>query len=400
MATSAALALVAGCAEAPDPPVGGAGADARSVAAEVGARDASSNDADLSPTLGGDEQRDGGGWASDTADAGGPEAGGSEPTPTYPGSTWERAEDPAALGWSAEALDAAESHSKTKMDTTAVVIVEGGIIVDGWGELEKPHECRSMRKSFLSLLFGQPVSDGSLDLEATLGELAIDDDPPLTSGELQAKVVHLLTSTSGVYHPANYETATQRAERPERGSHAPGTFFYYNNWDFNALGTIYAQTTGETVFDAFDRQIAEPLQLEHHSRENMRWSSDGSSIHPAYTFRMSPLDQARIGLLVLRKGRWNGKVVVPEDWVDTSTAPLVDTGGSSAYGYMWWVRDMKFDTLGELRVVRASGSRGQRILVIPQRDLVVVHAVDTADDGEATSGEIDELLEMILLAKP
>jgi CubicO group peptidase (beta-lactamase class C family) len=55
----------------------------------------------------------------------------------------------------------------------------------------------------------------------------------------------------GIYHPAAYETADIRQKRPARGSHAAGTFWFYNNWDFNALGAVYRQATGEDVFQSF-----------------------------------------------------------------------------------------------------------------------------------------------------
>ena len=77
-------------------------------------------------------------------------------------------------------------------------------------------------------------------MSSTLAELGIDDnEPSLTDVEKRATVRDLLTARSGVYHPALYETPGMAAMRPLRGSHLPGTHWYYNNWDFNALGTIY-----------------------------------------------------------------------------------------------------------------------------------------------------------------
>src|SRR5919109_1479372 len=70
---------------------------------------------------------------------------------------------------------------------------------------------------------------------ATLAELGIDDQQSLTEAEKRATVADLLGSRSGVYLPAAKEPADMRAERPARGSHAAGEFFFYNNWDFNVL---------------------------------------------------------------------------------------------------------------------------------------------------------------------
>lgn len=318
-----------------------------------------------------------------------------DPSPPYPGERWQRAESPEAIGWSTSALARAK-RTADAYGTTAVLIVEDGIIVYSWGDLTKAYQCRSMRKSFLSMLFGVPVTAGRININATLKELDIKDEPPLTSQEREAKVVHLLTSSSGIYHEANYETATQKATRPARGSHPPGTYFWYNNWDFNTLGTIYKQALGESVFEGFERQLAGPLQMEHHSSENMRWSEDGSSVHPAYTFRMSPLDQARLGLLILRKGRWKGRQIIPAAWVEASTSPQVDTEKSGrSYGYMWWISN-----LDGMRLVFAAGSRGQRIYVIPDRKVVVVHTVDADVSAESVpTSESRALVEDILKAK-
>lgn len=58
------------------------------------------------------------------------------------------------------------------------------------------------------------------------------------------------------------KTEGMKARRPARGSHRPGTFWYYNNWDFNALGTIFEQASGTHIYTEFKRRIAEPLQMQ------------------------------------------------------------------------------------------------------------------------------------------
>ena len=311
----------------------------------------------------------------------------------YPAEIWSRAARPEMLGWSSAALARAREQADG-LGTSAVVLVENGVIVDGWGDLAKPYQSRSMRKSFLSMLFGQPVADGRIALSDTLAQLGIDDDPPLTPEERQATVFDLLTARSGVYHPANFESRGMRRKRPERGSHPPGSFWYYNNWDFNALGTIYEQATGQGLFDAFDRQVAGPLHMQHYSVRDMRYFRRKHSVHPAYRFRMSPLDLARIGLLYLRDGVWQGRRVLPSGWVAQSTRAYVDTGRTgfhAGYGFMWWVGEDGF---------AAVGARGQRLFVMPARDLVIVHVVDADEDGRRVSTrQIRALLNTILDAK-
>ena len=107
------------------------------------------------------------------------------------------------------------------MGSTAVVVVQRGAVIAEWGDVERPVHCHSLRKSFLSALYGQPVRQGTLSLGATLAELGIDDavEPRLTDAEKQATVEHLLQARSGVYHPAAYETPAMVEERPAREPH-------------------------------------------------------------------------------------------------------------------------------------------------------------------------------------
>jgi len=312
----------------------------------------------------------------------------------YPEERWQRAARPGLMGWSRAKLDLARTYSKS-LDTSAVVIIENGVVVAAWGDFTKPLRNHSMRKSFLSILFGPPVADGRIRLSATMKELGIDDVPPLTPSERMATVSDLLTARSGIYHPANFETKGMRRKRPPRGSHRPGTFWYYNNWDFNALGTIYERSTGEGIFDSFRRLVAAPLRMEHLRRKDTQYYNKGNySIHPAYRFRMSALDLARLGLLYLRKGKWKGRQIIPASWVAESTRARMDTGRKGfygGYGYLWWVGDEGY---------AAVGKGGQRVFVMPKRNLVIVHLVDTGEKGrKVPSSKIRGLLRKIIAAK-
>jgi CubicO group peptidase (beta-lactamase class C family) len=74
--------------------------------------------------------------------------------------------------------------------------------------------------------------------------------------------------------------------RPPRFSHKPGTFWYYNNWDFNALGAIYEHAVGSSIYDAFEREIARPIGMEDYRPSDGTYVSGAASIYPAYTFLM------------------------------------------------------------------------------------------------------------------
>jgi len=133
-------------------------------------------------------------------------------------------------------------------------------------------DCRSIRKPLLGVLFGRHVADDRIDLDTTLADRGIDDavPPSLTAAERSARVRDLLTCRSGIYHPSNHQGAGARAALPPRGAHQPGTHFY-DNWDFNALGTILERCTGMSVFDEFADIIAGPAGIQSLDRRSCRY---------------------------------------------------------------------------------------------------------------------------------
>ena len=318
----------------------------------------------------------------------------------YPGNIWRKARTPEELGWSSEKLSVAQAYSE-RIGSAAVMIVDDGIVVDAWGDVTQKFPCHSMRKSLLSALIGIHVDEGNIDLSKTLEELGIDDnEPSLTREEKQATVGDLIKARSGIYHPALAESAEMKALRPKRHSHAPDTFWYYNNWDFNALCTIFEQETGTRIFQEFDKRIAKPLQMQDFEVDDCQYETGPESIHAAYPFRMSSRDLARFGLLYLREGHWRDQQVIPSDWVRESTATHSVTGPDSGYGYMWWT-GVQGGLLPNVQIREhsfyASGNRGHRVIVLPYRNLVIVHRVDT-DRGNVDLGgrEIGPLLWLIL----
>jgi CubicO group peptidase (beta-lactamase class C family) len=237
-----------------------------------------------------------------------------------------------------------------------------------------------------------------------MAELGIDDnEPSLSTIEKTATVRQLLKARSGVYHPALYESPGMKARRPPRYSHKPGTFWYYNNWDFNALGTIFRKLTQTDIFREFRRAIAEPIGMEDFRVSDGTYFEGPDSVHPAYPFRMTARDLARFGLLYLREGRWERKQIIPREWVKESITPYSDAGESGGYGYMWWVaangEHLPGVDLGE-GAFSARGFGGHFILVVPLYDMVIVHRVDTDVPGKSVmSAQFGKLVKMILDAK-
>src|SRR5579863_3341681 len=143
----------------------------------------------------------------------------------FPGKAWITA-TPEDLGWSKTNLDEARKFFDSLPPASLFVVDHGRVVVD-WDDSTRKIKISSMRKSLLSALYGTESANGRLDLDATLEQLGIDDDPPLAAAEKKATVRMLLESKSGVYHSYVAGTPLMREAIPARGSHAPGTFWYY-----------------------------------------------------------------------------------------------------------------------------------------------------------------------------
>jgi CubicO group peptidase (beta-lactamase class C family) len=283
------------------------------------------------------------------------------------------------------------------------MIIHDGKVLYYWGDIGRKFWTHSSRKSFMSALYGIWVDRHVIHLDETLSRLGIDDTAPsLSDQEKQATVRMLLQARSGVYHGAAAESASMKAARPARHSHPPGTFWYYNNWDFNALLTIFEQETQTKFFEELKNAILDPIGAEDFTIADGYYAYEPISLHPAYPFRITARDMARFGLLFLNHGRWDGRQIIPESWITESTTAYSDAGASGGYGYMWWVavngRHFPNVTLPD-GSFSAQGAYGQYCVVIPAYDLVVVHRVNSDAADEVSSSQFGLLLQYILQAR-
>lgn len=329
---------------------------------------------------------------------------------------WQHWDTPEDAGFSSARFAEAESRFSQLADpsTAALFLVYKGRVLASFGNETYRFWCHSVRKSFLSALYGAQVESGTISRESTMAELGIDDFPRLTEDEKQARVVDLLRSRSGVYHEAACETQEARDARPERGSHPPGAFFYYNNWDFNALGEIYRQESGLDIFREFERTVARAVGMQDFRASDCEYTLEGwYSAHPCYKFRMSARDRARFGQLFLQNGRWRGRSVISEDWVEESTRTHSEDIAASegvpgwGYGYMWHTQSPEFfefaftdSRLHHLRAFTASGFGGQVIMILPDFDLVIVACADVYSGTFLQEQDVFPILELIRSDSP
>jgi CubicO group peptidase (beta-lactamase class C family) len=302
---------------------------------------------------------------------------------TMPASTWWR--DESAQTSACRATLDALRDDLGRSPTTSLMAVSGRDVIFRFGPVDHATAINSGRKSLLAMLYGNPVEQGTIRLDDTLATLGFDDLGGLLPIEREARIRDLLTARSGVYHAAA-NTGDDSAAAPPRGSQRPGSYFLYNNWDFNAAGDIYEQLTHRDIYRAFAEDIATPLGLEDFRIEREHRSGDATrSIHLAYHFHLSARDMARIGELMLGHGAWNGRQLVPADWTTTITTPVTHAAEMHPphvarkgidYGDLWWIpEEPKESPLAGSYF--AWGYFGQFILVVPKRDMVVVHKYET-----------------------
>jgi CubicO group peptidase (beta-lactamase class C family) len=303
---------------------------------------------------------------------------------------------PEEIGWSSAKLEEAKNYAQ-QIGSAAVMALYDGKVFLSFGDTSQKYLIHSIRKPLLCALYGIYVKRGLIDLDKSLDELGIDDIPPgLTSIEKQATVRDLLMSRSGVYHEAAAEAQVMVETRPERGSHTPGTFFYYNNWDFNVLGTIFEQQTGKKIFEAFKEEIADPIGMQDFLLTDFRYQYEwNKSKHPAYHFRMTARDMARFGLLYQNNGKFGDKQIISPEWIAESTTPY-SINNSSYYGYMW---NIFSEELGFGNGFYHTGVGVHLLAVLPEKKLVLVHRVDTDKDFDITGNELLQLIYMIAEAR-
>lgn len=312
-----------------------------------------------------------------------------------PRELWLQYADPAQAGFDPAALAAAR-ETWEGMPSSAFMVIADGAVVAAWGQTERRFMCHSVRKSFLSALYGIYWDRGELELNKTLADLGLDDTPdPLLETEKQARILDLLKARSGVFHPAAYAGRTD--SRP-RGSEGPGRYFAYNNWDFNTLATILMKETGCDVFEAFDEHFGRPLGMEdwrvsdgyyHYERDKSKY--------PAYPFRLSARDAARFGLLFARGGLWGDERILSQHWVDRSRALYSIDDSVRGYGFMWWVfRQSPFVDHG---MYSALGVGNQMIAVLPESDLVIVNRANTYEREGTPDTQLLALVTQILDAR-
>jgi len=157
----------------------------------------------------------------------------------------------------------------------------------------------------------------------------------------------------------------------------PGSKFEYCSGGMHLLSGIISQTTGRSELEFARRELFQPLGIE-----DVIWPSDPQGVSNGWgDLHLRPRDMAKIGYLWLHQGRWEGRQIVPADWMQAATQAHSHPGrGNVEYGYGFWVYAQR----GEYE---ALGRGGQRITVTPAENRIVVFT-----GGEFEPGDIGKFI--------
>jgi len=306
---------------------------------------------------------------------------------------------PEAQGISSQSIgEFVEAADKINTLHSFMIVRHGQVIAEGWWKPEaadKPHVLWSLSKSFNSTAVGLAIAEGKLSLDDPVLKFFPADAPADPSDNLKAmKVRDLLTMTCGhdTEPKINNNAPTAKEFLAHPVPHQPGTHFKYNTFGSYMLSAIVAKTTGQTSLDFLKPRLFEPLGIE-----NPQWdaSPEGPSLG-GYGLWLCTEDIAKFGQLYLQKGKWNGKQLLPEKWVEQATSKQVpnDEEGHAGigidwkqgYGFQFWRCTHN--------AFRGDGRAGQLCVVIPESDAVIAITADS----NAFQTELDAIWEKLLPA--
>lgn len=281
-------------------------------------------------------------------------------------------------------VDEAVAHDSRFGTIHAVLVVQhGSILAEAYGPQSGPtrvHPSWSVAKSVTHALAGILVGTAALDIDAPapVEEWDLPGDP---RSEITPRMLLQMTSglqwdeSSDVFDlvaaTATINVAHTQADRPAAGS--PGSVFNYSTGSTAIVGRVIADLVGtDEAFRRWsDEVLFDPLGI---TSVELTFDVDGYWA-AGYGADMTARDFARLGLLYLRDGVWDGQRILPDGWVDEARTPTLL---APPYGSGFWIDVNGPDTFS------AEGAFGQKIVIAPDADLVVVILAQNADDRLST----------------
>jgi CubicO group peptidase (beta-lactamase class C family) len=290
---------------------------------------------------------------------------------------WKKAE-PEKMGLDARALERHREHAQ-RSGADAVLVVYKGRIVSEWysARYKEPIVTMSSVKSWTGLLVGMLIEDGKIK---SVDDPVSDYLPEWKEGaKAKVTVRHLLTMTSGLKRRLGTEPGPDQsvgfAPTDKNDfvlklplTYKPGERWEYSNEGVQLLSPLLDKAAGRPIQEYARDRLFKPVGMSPRTR--LKETAQGH----AWTYADAETtlrDFARIGVLMLNKGRWGDTQVVPEKWVSESTRPCPHkTSFGTSYGYLWWLLD---DPPG----FATKGYRDTNCYVFPSLDLVVARMQNT-----------------------
>ncbi len=252
-----------------------------------------------------------------------------------------------------------------------IMFLRHGVVVAecayGPYDMDMWHVSYSMCKSIVGMAIGILIHDGKLTLDEKLSDIFSTKMSPFGFLRKNVTVKHLLNMSSGVeFNEAGALSGNDWRKGFLEASFKfdPGTSFEYNSMNTYMLSAIITEKTGKSCYDFCKERIFEPLGIHR-----TFWESCPQSITKGgwgLFIRME--DMAKLGQLYIQHGVWDGRQIVPEEWVKESTSWQIGTDreDNKHYGYQLWIND---DREGSFAF---NGMLGQNVFVYPDIDMVVV----------------------------
>jgi CubicO group peptidase (beta-lactamase class C family) len=261
------------------------------------------------------------------------------------------------------------------------------------------HQIFSCTKSFTGTLIGIALKEGFID---NVSQRVLDFFPEMTIENMDSRkgnmtLEHVLTMTTGLdwnewnisYSDAdNMYNQMFNSDNPIQfflnlpTAYDPGTHWVYTTGASHLLSAIIQKTTGMSTWDFADEYLFGPLNMTVGG-----WNVDHQGINNGGTqLYVTTRSMAKLGLLYLNNGTWDGQEILSEEYVSQASSPHATIEGDLAYGYQWWI-----DTTQD--IYSARGSEGQYIFVDP-KDNIVISIIARADEPGEDIGE--ELLQYVL----
>ena len=225
-----------------------------------------------------------------------------------------------------------------------MLVRHGHVVAEGWWTpyaADTPHMLFSLSKSFTSTAVGLAVAEGKLSVDDPVLKFFPDDAPANPSANLKAmRLSDLLRMSTGQQsEPARRSTEPwTKTFLAQAVPFKPGTHFLYNTSATYMLSAAVQKATGETVLDYLKPRLFDPLGIAKPT-----WEASPQGISAGgYGLSVRTEDIAKFGQLYLQKGKWQGKQLVPEAWVEAATARQTSNGSNpnsdwdQGYGYQFW----------------------------------------------------------------